>query len=88
MHHTLKITITAVGEPDSIFLTPCEPVTVHESEIETDDYPESFATPNFTGLPAAAADHAEDGDPLGPAAALEALAEPGFYILEDGPHGI
>ena len=36
MQQVLKLTITAVGEPDSIFLVPCEPITLHESEIETD----------------------------------------------------
>ena len=34
MEHTLKLTITAVGENDSVFLTPCEPMTLHESSIE------------------------------------------------------
>ncbi|GEM_PF-2049270 len=34
MQHTLKLTITAVGENDSVFLTPCDPVTLHESSIE------------------------------------------------------
>ncbi len=34
MQHTLKLTITAVGENDSVFLTPCDPVTLHESCIE------------------------------------------------------
>ncbi|MEM1110088.1 MAG: hypothetical protein AAGH99_15490 [Planctomycetota bacterium] len=35
MHQVLKLTITAVGEPDSIFLVPCEPITLHESEVES-----------------------------------------------------
>ena len=34
MENTLKLTITAVGDEDSIFLTPCEPVTLHESSVE------------------------------------------------------
>lgn len=34
MQQTLKLTITAVGENDSVFLTPCAPVTLHESCIE------------------------------------------------------
>jgi len=34
LHHTLKLTITAVGENDSVFLTPCDPVTLHESSIQ------------------------------------------------------
>ncbi|MEE9403320.1 MAG: hypothetical protein V3V20_00370 [Algisphaera sp.] len=34
MEHTLKLTITAVGENGSVFLTPCDPVTLHESAIE------------------------------------------------------
>lgn len=34
MQHTLKLTITAVGENDSVFLTPCDPVTLHESCVE------------------------------------------------------
>ncbi|MEM8737991.1 MAG: hypothetical protein AAGG38_05865 [Planctomycetota bacterium] len=36
MHQELKLTITAMGEPDSIFLTPCDPVTLHESKIEVE----------------------------------------------------
>ena len=34
MQQTLKLTITAVGENDSVFLTPCDPVTLHESCLE------------------------------------------------------
>ena len=34
MHQTLKLTITAVGEPGSIFMRPCDPITLHESEID------------------------------------------------------
>ncbi len=34
MQSPLKLTITAVGEPDSVFLTPCEPITLHESACE------------------------------------------------------
>ncbi|MEM6457888.1 MAG: hypothetical protein AAF710_00690 [Planctomycetota bacterium] len=33
----LKLTITAVGEPDSIFLVPCEPITLHDSQVEVSD---------------------------------------------------
>ena len=37
MEHTLKLTITAVGESGSVFLTPCDPVTLHESAVERPD---------------------------------------------------
>ena len=43
MKHTLKLTITAVGEPGSIFTQPCPPITLHESIIETHDTPASPA---------------------------------------------
>lgn len=41
MQRTLRLTITAVGEPDSVFLTPCDPITLHESigdEVEEGDH--------------------------------------------------
>ncbi len=63
MQHTLKLTITAVGENDSVFLTPCEPVTLHESCVED---PDAEAAPSDVDtLPAqASADHglAPSGD--------------------------
>ena len=37
MRQTLKLTITAVGEAGSVFTQPCEPVTLHESQVETPD---------------------------------------------------
>lgn len=37
MHQTLKLTITAVGEPNSIFLVPCDPITLHESEVDENE---------------------------------------------------
>lgn len=55
MQHTLKLTITAVGENDSVFLTPCDPVTLHESCLEhpeTDDaaeQDEDLAGPDRAG---------------------------------------
>ena len=36
MQRSLRLTITAVGEPDSVFLTPCDPITLHESAIESE----------------------------------------------------
>jgi len=57
MQHTLKLTITAVGENDSVFLTPCDPVTLHESCLEdpnTDDgaeQDEDLAGPRMPSSP-------------------------------------
>ncbi len=36
MPETLKLTITAVGETGSVFVQPCEPITLHESETSDD----------------------------------------------------
>jgi hypothetical protein len=43
MQSALRLTITAVGEPDSVFLTPCDPITLFESVIEVEDDTEAAA---------------------------------------------
>lgn len=73
MHQTLKLTITAMGEPGSIFMHPCEPITLHESEIEVDD--------DFGGEVSEYASAEEETD----AAALAAMAGPEIFILADTP---
>jgi hypothetical protein len=37
MQQSLKLTITAVGEPGSIFMRPVSPITLHDSKIDVDD---------------------------------------------------
>ncbi|MEM9881701.1 MAG: hypothetical protein AAF800_02140 [Planctomycetota bacterium] len=71
----LKLTITAVGEPDSIFLQPCEPITLHDSQVDVED-----------AAPADPLAYAE-GPGLGEAeAALASLAHVGeMVILADTP---
>ncbi|MBB6429941.1 hypothetical protein [Algisphaera agarilytica] len=71
MHQTLKLTITAVGEPDSIFLVPCEPITLHESEIDDGQESTEAEAPAETG--SAFLD------------AADALATPEVMILADEP---
>ena len=63
MQQTLKLTITAVGENDSVFLTPCDPVTLHESCLEDPDadnaadQDEQLSGPDRSGpLPSVGAD--------------------------------
>ncbi len=74
MHQVLKLTITAVGEPDSIFLVPCDPITLHESEIEPlqDTGSDAF-------------DDHERSAFQDSADALAALASPQVVILADEP---
>lgn len=76
MHQTLKLTITAMGEPGSIFMHPCEPITLHESEVEVDGE--------------APAEQAVEDDVQAAADALAAMAEPEIFIIADtppAPHG-
>lgn len=75
MHQTLKLTITAMGEPGSIFMHPCEPITLHESEIEVDD--------DFAGEVSEYASAEEATDDA--AGALAAMAGPEIFILADTP---
>ena len=77
MQQTLKLTITAMGEPGSIFMHPCEPITLHESQIEVDD-----ASPPATGdsIFGPTADDALDDA----AAALAEMAAP-IVVLADEP---
>lgn len=75
MQQTLKLTITAVGEPDSIFLVPCEPITLHESEVDDQDIA-LFDEVDNDAEPSAFADSAE---------ALASLASPQVMILADTP---
>ncbi|MEM6854031.1 MAG: hypothetical protein AAF911_13425 [Planctomycetota bacterium] len=75
MQQVLKLTITAVGEPDSIFLVPCDPITLHESEIETDR-----DVVIEDGLDVEESSAFED-----PADALASLASPEVMILADEP---
>jgi len=74
MHQVLKLTITAVGEPDSIFLVPCDPITLHESEIEAAD--DMFADADLDHEGSAFQDSA-DG--------LASLASPEVMILAEEP---
>ena len=75
MHQTLKLTITAMGEPGSIFMHPCEPITLHESEIEVDDDLGTYAP--------IVEDADRDADDA--AAALAEMADPEVFILADTP---
>ncbi|MEO1235812.1 MAG: hypothetical protein AAFX76_03380 [Planctomycetota bacterium] len=70
MKEQLKLTITAVGEPDSIFLTPCEPVTLFESQVERPSAQPGFDT---------------DEEFEAAADALAALSAPEVVILADEP---
>lgn len=74
MHQVLKLTITAVGEPDSIFLVPCDPITLHESEIE--DVSDDYNTDDLADQGSAFHDSAD---------ALASLASPQVMILTDEP---
>jgi hypothetical protein len=76
MPKPLKLTITAVGEPNSVFMQPCDPITLHESEIETEDvHEDAFASPDDSMAEPA---EAVDDDPL--------TDRPGIFILaEDAP---
>lgn len=75
MHQVLKLTITAVGEPDSIFLVPCDPITLHESEIDAAD---DESTSEDFGY--------EEGSAFQDSAdALASLASPQVMILTDEP---
>ena len=75
MHQTLKLTITAMGEPGSIFMRPCEPITLHESEIDLDN---AFADDLEMSE--------EEEDAVQSAAdALAGLAGPEIFILADTP---
>lgn len=73
MHQTLKLTITAVGEPDSIFLVPCDPITLHESEIDDEDFGTDDAYDDERSAFQSSAD------------ALAELASPQVMILADTP---
>lgn len=77
MHQTLKLTITAMGEPGSIFMHPCEPITLHESEIEVDDI--------FAGEDSVAGVDAAEQATDDAAAALAEMAGPDIFILADTP---
>ncbi|MEO0515374.1 MAG: hypothetical protein AAF086_08805 [Planctomycetota bacterium] len=73
MHQVLKLTITAVGEPDSIFLVPCDPITLHESEIEE---AQDHGSDAMDDEGSAFQDSAD---------ALASLASPEVMILADEP---
>lgn len=79
MQNTLKLTITAVGEPDSIFLVPCEPITLYESEADDRDVP---LFDEAGDAPASERDRSAFADP---AEALASLASPQVMILADTP---
>jgi len=75
MHQTLKLTITAMGEPGSILMHPCEPITLHESEVEVGDI--------FGGD--GSAEDADDQATHHAATALAEMARPEIIILADNP---
>lgn len=75
MHQVLKLTITAVGEPDSIFLVPCDPITLHESEIDAIN--DDNATEDLGDEQGSAFQDSAD--------ALASLASPEVMILTDEP---
>ena len=60
MQRALRLTITAVGEPDSVFLTPCDPITLHESAIEPDGADQDEQDHRGDSAPAPAENSNED----------------------------
>ena len=76
MQQSLKLTITAVGEAGSVFMQPCDPITLHESEIddaqaepEVETDAQAVAEDNATAdetVDAVAEDKADDDQPAIP----------------------
>ena len=82
MQRALRLTITAVGEPDSVFLTPCDPITLHESAVEAARTPN---LPRYVEFDAPEFDTPDEDEPMDPAAAeaLEGLAEENVLVMTE-----